>query len=178
MLRFLGCMYSVYHCINNLFQVSDCQSYQVGGWGMLPTSERKYYICLQVVEASPYLPTPENTLDKYNCDFCIHGGMCEVCGYMLAWACVCLPVCPLIRPFVCSVCGSALRYELQEYWKSNASLIVGLFALLSWPFYHSWWDGHLWSTESSWKVPRDWENSGSQYNRPCGKVTAVTINLF
>ena len=26
------------------------------------------------MEASPYLPTPENTLDKYNCDFCIHGG--------------------------------------------------------------------------------------------------------
>ncbi|XP_065898518.1 ethanolamine-phosphate cytidylyltransferase-like isoform X2 [Dysidea avara] len=27
----------------------------------------------EVVEASPYLPTPENTLDKHNCDFCIHG---------------------------------------------------------------------------------------------------------
>jgi len=32
--------------------------------------------CPQVVEASPYLPTPENTLDKYNCDFCVHGGKC------------------------------------------------------------------------------------------------------
>lgn len=30
-------------------------------------------LLIQVVEASPYLPTPENTLDKYNCDFCIHG---------------------------------------------------------------------------------------------------------
>jgi len=27
-----------------------------------------------VVEAAPYVTTVE-TLDKYNCDFCVHGGM-------------------------------------------------------------------------------------------------------
>lgn len=30
---------------------------------------------LQVVEDAPYIATLE-TLDKYNCDFCAHGGEC------------------------------------------------------------------------------------------------------
>jgi len=29
---------------------------------------------IQVVEAAPYVTSIE-TLDKYNCDFCVHGGM-------------------------------------------------------------------------------------------------------
>jgi len=28
----------------------------------------------QVIEGAPYVTTIE-TLDKYNCDFCVHGGM-------------------------------------------------------------------------------------------------------
>lgn len=29
---------------------------------------------IQVIEAAPYVTTIE-TLDKYNCDFCVHGGI-------------------------------------------------------------------------------------------------------
>ena len=40
-----------------------------------------YVICfwLQVVENAPYVTTLE-TLDTYNCDFCVHGGMIPDCG--------------------------------------------------------------------------------------------------
>lgn len=30
----------------------------------------------EVVEGAPYVTTLE-TLDKYNCDFCVHGGRCS-----------------------------------------------------------------------------------------------------
>ena len=28
----------------------------------------------EVVENAPYIPSIEDTLDKYDCDFCVHGG--------------------------------------------------------------------------------------------------------
>lgn len=34
----------------------------------------------EVVEGAPYVTTLE-TLDKYNCDFCVHGG--TVCHYLM-----------------------------------------------------------------------------------------------
>lgn len=39
----------------------------------------------EVVEDAPYVTTLE-TLDKYGCDFCVHGGECgsrETCGRQL-----------------------------------------------------------------------------------------------
>lgn len=38
----------------------------------------------EIVEGAPYVTTLE-TLDKYNCDFCVHGG--EL-GFKALWSCV------------------------------------------------------------------------------------------
>lgn len=50
----------------------------------------------EIVEGAPYVTTLE-TLDKYNCDFCVHGGelsfkkalcSCRVSAHAVAAACV------------------------------------------------------------------------------------------
>lgn len=40
----------------------------------------------EIVEGAPYVTTLE-TLDQYNCDFCVHGG--ELSSEAL-WSCVCV----------------------------------------------------------------------------------------
>lgn len=35
----------------------------------------------EVIEGAPYVTTLE-TLDKYNCDYCVHGGMLSICKNM------------------------------------------------------------------------------------------------